>query len=543
MKIKSRLQCSDTTFIICVSLFITLFQNTRFLTKGWDIVGFDSLRALLFSASMVVLLFCCLNVIFSLLLLPYLRKSVAIIFILTGAVINYFMYSFNIVIDANMTDNALQTNLNETLDLVSIKMVLWIVCLGIIPSIIVAITQITPTQSIKKFITFKAINIIASTLAIVFIAFFFYRDYAPFFRNNKDMMKMLVPSNAVASLIKNISDGIEARKPFETIGLDAKKGEKITGQPKKTLVILVLGETARAENFSLGGYQRDTNPLLSKRSNLTYFDNVSSCGTATAVSLPCMFSNMTRKDYSAIEAKHQENVLDILQRANVSVLWRDNDSGCKGACDRVPNQNSTRLMLPEFCSDGACKDEVLLDKLDDYIQKLDNDGIIILHQMGSHGPTYYQRYPAAQRKFDPTCDTKQIQDCDKVKLVNTYDNSIVYTDYILDKTISLLEKNSDKFATSMIYVSDHGESLGENGMYLHGAPYAIAPSQQTHVPMMIWTSDDYRNSQKLNQDCLSKEAKQNTFSHDNLFHSLLGIFDIQTNQYKPELDMFRSCRQ
>ena len=543
MNIRAKLQCSDTVFIICVSLFITLFQNTRFLTNAWNIVDVDSLRTFLFSASMVVLLFCCLNIIFSVLLLPYLRKPVAIVFILTGAAINYFMYNFNTVIDANMTENALETNLNETLDLISFKMALWFVLLGIIPSVIVAITKIKPTAHIGKFIGFKAMNIVASMLVILIIAFFFYRDYAPFFRNNKDIVKMLVPSNAVGSLVKNASNAIESRKPFETIGEDAKKGPMITQQPKKTLLILVLGETARAENFSLGGYQRDTNPLLSKRSDLTYFDNVSSCGTATAVSLPCMFSNMTRKDYSATEAKHRENVLDILQRAKVSVLWRDNDGGCKGACDRVPNENSTKLMLPEFCSDGACKDEILLEKLNDYIQKLDNDGIIVLHQMGSHGPTYYQRYPVAQRKFDPTCDTKQIQDCDKVRLVNTYDNSIVYTDYIVDKTISLLEKNSDKFATSLIYLSDHGESLGENGMYLHGAPYAIAPSQQTHVPFLIWTSKDYRQAQKLNQDCLTKEAKQGTFSHDNLFHSLLGIFDIQTSEYKPELDMFRTCRQ
>ncbi|WP_159566336.1 phosphoethanolamine transferase EptA [Budvicia diplopodorum] len=543
MNIKTRLRCSDTVFILCVSLFITLFQNTRFFYQSWHIVDVDSFRSFLFSASMVVLLFCCLNMIFSVLLLPYLRKPVAIVLILTGAAINYFMYSFNTVIDANMTENALETNLNETLNLVSFKMVLWFTLLGIIPSIIVALTKVKPSSSVVKFIGFKAINIVASALVIVLIALLFFRDYAPFFRNNKDTVKMLVPSNVVGSLIKNVSNDIEANRPFEAIGQDAKRGPNLAQRPKKTLVILVLGETARAENFSLGGYSRDTNPLLSKRSDLTYFDNVSSCGTATAVSLPCMFSNMTRKDYKASAAKHRENVLDILQRAKVSVLWRDNDGGCKGACDRVPNENSTKLMLPEFCSDGDCKDEVLLDKLNDYIQKLDNDGIIVLHQMGSHGPTYYQRYADAQRKFDPTCDTKQIQDCDRVRLVNTYDNSIVYTDYMVDKTISLLEKNSDKFATSLIYVSDHGESLGENGMYLHGAPYAIAPSQQTHVPFLLWTSKDYRQYQNLNADCLAKEAKQGNFSHDNLFHSLLGIFDIQTGEYKPELDMFRTCRQ
>lgn len=536
------IRLSDTLFVMSIALFIVVIQNTRFFSRAWNIVDIDSLRSLLFISSMPIVLFCCLNIIFTLLLLPYIRKPIAIAFILIGAAASYFMYSFNIVIDGNMTQNALETNLNETLDLFSLQMIVWLTFLGIIPSLIVALIKIKPSASFWRFIWFKTVNIIVSALVIILIALFFYKDYAPFFRNNKDIVKTLVPSNVVSSLINNVKNYIDARQPFVQIGLDAHKAAAFTEQPKKTLLILVLGETARAENFSLGGYEKDTNPLLSKRENLSYFSNVSSCGTATAVSIPCMFSNMTRKEYKSSRAQHTENVLDILARAKVNVLWRDNDGGCKGVCDRLPSEDMTKLKLPQLCQDGACLDEILLYKLDDYINQLDNDSIIVLHQMGSHGPTYYRRYPQEYRRFTPTCDTNNIQNCDTSSLHNTYDNTIVYTDAVIDKTISLVQKHSDKFNTAVLYLSDHGESLGENGLYLHSAPYALAPSQQTHVPMLLWTSPDYLQAQKLDEKCLAQE-RHNAFSQDNLFHSLLGIFSIQTNEYKPELDMFKSCKQ
>ncbi|WP_347254739.1 phosphoethanolamine transferase EptA [Leminorella grimontii] len=537
-----KIQCSDLTFILGVTLFITLAQNTRFFTQAWKIVGVDSLATLVFFISMPIVLFCLLNIIFSLLFWPYIRKPLAIAFILIGAGVNYFMYAFNVVIDRNMIQNALETNVHETLDLVSPQMVLWFTCLGIIPSIIVLLTKVTPSRGAIRFFLTKTASIVISALVVLIIAFFLFKDYAPFFRNNRGVEKTLVPSNAVAGLISNVSSYIDSQKPFVQIGLDAKKGPEAQQRKKKTLLVLVVGETARAENFSLGGYSRDTNPMLSKRDGVLFFQNVSSCGTATAVSVPCMFSDMNRKGYSGSRAKHTEGVLDILARAKVNVFWRENDGGCKGVCDRVPNEDMTLLKLPDLCKNRECKDDVLLYKLEDYINGQNDDGIIVMHQMGSHGPSYHDRYTSEYRKFTPTCDTNDIQNCDTKTLVNTYDNTIVYTDAMLDQVIAVLDKHRDKFATALIYLSDHGESLGENGLYLHGAPYAIAPSQQTHVPFILWTSPEYRESQNLDENCLQKEAKTGTFSQDNLFHSLLGIFDIQTNVYNPALDMFKTCR-
>jgi lipid A ethanolaminephosphotransferase len=325
------------------------------------------------------------------------------------------------------------------------------------------------------------------------------------------------------------------------IGEDAKQNPKMLAGPKKTLTILVLGETSRADNFSLSGYGRDTNPLLAK-DNVFYFPHTTSCGTATAVSVPCMFSNMPRAHYDEELASHQEGLLDVIQRAGINVLWKENDGGCKGACDRVPHEDVTSLDLPGMCIEGECHDEILFNKLDDYIKNLKGNGVIVLHTIGSHGPTYYHRYPASFRKFTPTCDTNEIQTCSSEQLVNTYDNTILYIDYIVDKAITVLKQNDANFTTSLVYLSDHGESLGESGVYLHGMPYAIAPVQQKHVPMLIWLSEDYKKRFGINETCLKKEAANNNYSQDNLFSTLLGLTGTETKEYVASDDILASCR-
>lgn len=181
----------------------------------------------------------------------------------------------------------------------------------------------------------------------------------------------------------------------------------------------------------------------------------------------------------------------------------------------------TKLNLPGQCIDGECYDDVLFHGLEEYINNLQGDGVIVLHTIGSHGPTYYNRYPPQFKKFTPTCDTNEIQTCSQQQLVNTYDNTILYVDYIVDKAINILKAHQDNFTTSLVYLSDHGESLGENGVYLHGLPYSIAPETQKHVPMLLWLSEDYQQRYQISQTCLQKRASAEDFSQDNLFSTLL----------------------
>ncbi|OKP26095.1 phosphoethanolamine transferase EptA [Serratia fonticola] len=543
MRLRQSLQCNSLGFILACALFFTVFQNLLFIHQAWSYINFDSVHSVIFAATMPVVIFCALNIIFSVLTIPFLRKPLVILLLLGSAAANYFMFSYGVVIDGNMMQNAFETNAQEATALLTPRMGLWLLLLGILPTVFVCLVRINKTRPWWYMIGLRAANVMLSVVVILLVAALFYKDYASLIRNNKSVVKMLTPSNFVAGTIKYAQHRyFHQNLPLVKIGEDAHLGPVISSQAKKTLVILVVGETARAENFSLGGYARETNPRL-KQDHVVYFKNASSCGTETAISVPCMFSNMRRSDYDATLAAHQEGMLDVMAHAGVNLLWRENDGGCKGACDRIPHIDMTRLKLSQYCDGDVCMDNVLLHKLDDYINGLKGDGVIVLHQMGSHGPAYYRRSTPELRQFSPTCDSNQIQDCTHEQLVNTYDNSLLYTDAMLDSTIKLLQQYSSKFNTAMVYLSDHGESLGENGMYLHGTPYMFAPSQQTQVPFLMWMSADYERNFGINRQCLQSLADTEKVSQDNLFHTLLGMVNVQTRQYQPDLDILQRCRK
>ena len=543
MKALKKLRCNEITFNIYAALFFTLILNGLFIARAWQIIPYQGLHDYLYAATLPVVLFCAFLLIFNVIALPWIRKPLLLILIVASAAANYFMYSFGTVIDTNMIQNVFETDLQEATALFSMKYLLWMLLLGVLPAALIVLTRIENNRPWWMSIVWRLVTSLAAIFIVLLIAALFYKDYASMIRNNKGLVKMVTPPNVVSS-IGHYADNrwFAGSQALVKIGLDAHKGPVLAGEKKKTLVIFVLGETARAENFSLGGYARETNPKL-KRDNVIYYRNATSCGTETAISVPCMFSNMTRQQYNANLAHHQEWLLDVMAHAGVNVLWRENDGGCKGACDRVPHTDMTQWRVSELCKTDYCLDDVLLHRLNNYIGSVKDDTVIVLHQMGSHGPAYYLRYPAESRQFTPTCDSNQIQDCDPQALVNTYDNSILYTDSMLDSTITLLKSWSDKYNVAMIYLSDHGESLGEHGMYLHGTPYLFAPSQQTHIPLLLWMSADYATAFDIDQQCLQKQAQTDDVSQDNIFHTLLGMMNVQTREYQPALDMIRSCRQ
>ncbi len=295
--------------------------------------------------------------------------------------------------------------------------------------------------------------------------------------------------------------------------------------------MLVVGESARAENFGILGYNRDTTPKLDKEAGLIAFTDVHSCGTETAVSVPCMFSNMGRKDYDASKAKNEEGLLDVLKRAGIDVIWRDNQSGCKGTCDRVTLQDVSNLKDPALCANSECRDEILLQGLQGFIEHLDKDTVLVLHQMGSHGPEYFKRYPKEYEHFTPVCESNALNNCSRESIVNGYDNTLVYTDHVLSSLIDVLRSNQDKVDTAMLYLSDHGESLGEYNLFLHGTPYMLAPEQQKHVAMLAWFSDNYQKAYSVDTHCLQMN-RDKPLSQDNLFHSMLGLLEVKSTVYQ-----------
>ena len=327
------------------------------------------------------------------------------------------------------------------------------------------------------------------------------------------------------------------------MGNDAKIATDGDGNlEKKELIIMVVGEAARADRFSLNGYEKETNPLL-KKEEITNFSNMYSCGTSTAESVPCMFSIFDKADYDYKKGISTQNVLDVLKHTNnIDILWRDNNSDSKGVALRVDFEDYRTSQTNTKCDDVECRDEGMLLGLDEYIKNhKDKDILIVLHQMGNHGPAYYKRYPKEFEKFTPVCKTNQLEECTQEEVSNAYDNAILYTDYFLSKVINFLKPYSNTHETAMFYMSDHGESLGENGFYLHGMPYMIAPNEQKHIASLLWLGDgemkeDY-NIEKLNT------YKNKEFSQDNLFHTLLGLFEVETDVYKKDMDILNDSRK
>ncbi len=525
---------------LIASVFLLLGFNFVLWQHLADIVTLDT-RGLLMCAAFAVMLLCGFNLVLTLLAFRWVLKPVLMLLFLISAGVAYFMSQYGVLIDAAMFRNFAETNATEVRDLLSLKLLAYVVFLGVLPCWVLWKTPINYRRWHREVLS-KVLVSVASVAVIGGVALINYQGLASLFRNHHELHLMIVPSNYVGASIGYLREQlVSARQPFQKIAEDAQKSPAWQARTRKSLTVLVVGESARAENFGILGYARDTTPELSRENGLIAFTDVYSCGTETAVSVPCMFSNMGRKNYNASQAKNQEGLLDVLKRAGIEVIWRDNQSGCKGTCDRVTVQNVSKLQDPVLCANSECRDEILLQGLQAFIDNLDKDTVLVLHQMGSHGPEYYKRYPKEYEHFTPVCESNALNTCSRESIVNGYDNTLVYTDHVLASLINVLRSNQQKVDTAMLYLSDHGESLGEYNLFLHGTPYMLAPDQQKHVAMLAWFSDSYQSAFSVDTHCLQL-SRHKPLSQDNLFHSMLGLLDVNTHAYNPGLDMFAGCR-
>jgi len=488
-----------------------------------------------FLISLAVLLICFIILLLTLVSSKYTTKPILITVLLISSLTNYFMNSYNVIIDDNMIRNMFQTNINESMDLLTLKQVLYFVFLGLIPSFYIYKIEIKYRPFKEE--AFSKLKIIFISLSIIVACvFIFSKHYTSFAREHKSLRYYTNPTYWIYSIGKymshTFSDGEIIAKP---ICEDANINEEDEQSEPKELVILVVGEAARADHFSLNGYAKRTNPMLEKE-NIINFSNMHSCGTSTADSVPCMFSIFDKADYSYKKGISNENILDVLKKtSDVEILWRDNNSDSKGVALRVPYEDYKSADKNTICIDGECRDEGMIVGLDAYIDRhKGKDILIVLHQMGNHGPAYYKRYPKSFEKFKPVCQTNQLEKCSAEEISNAYDNALLYTDYFLSQVINFLKKYDTSYETAMIYMSDHGESLGENGIYLHGLPYFMAPEAQTHVGSLIWFGKEISSDFDIEK---IKQNKDKKYTHDNLFHTLLGIFEVETKRYNYNMDI------
>ena len=504
---------------LLAALFIMLAGNRELFERLLEIYPF-SLGNQPFLLSLA-LFFTLATMIFLLVITPGRAGRWVLALLLLGASqAAYYMDQYAVVIDTVMIDNMLHTNPQEFAGLASWSLLWRTIVLGVVPAWLVL--HYWPRGiSLRQELRSRLLLVLLLVVALVAVAAPFTAGYASFIREHKTTRMYANPTYFTYSLVNYL--GQKLKKPADTtLAKVAQDAREIGPEHKKELLILVVGETARADRFSLNGYGRPTNPLLAQE-NVVSLTNVTSCGTSTGESVPCMFSVMKRRNFNREQALHIENALDVLFENGVQILWRDNNSDSKGVATRMEYQDFKTPAMNPVC-DNECRDIGMLSGLDDYVAaKKGKDILIVLHQMGNHGPEYYRRYPKAFERFTPTCQSSELRDCTKEEIDNAYDNAILYTDYFLSQVIGFLKKYDGEYETAMMYVSDHGESLGEHGIYLHAAPYLMAPKEQTHIPVIVWMGQQF----DFTRDQL-QPYRDYPVSHDDLFCVLLAGYEIQT---------------
>lgn len=454
-------------------------------------------------------------------------KVVASVFAFANASALYFMVSYNMLLDRTMIANILGTNSSEAGGLWHPSILPYLMFLGVLPTVLIWWTKVYRSTWIRRALS--SVAVFVSLLAWLFATsatWLWYDQHAT------ELGSKILPWSYVVNTARYYNR--EALDEREQVLLPDAAFE--TDSPKrKMVVVLVMGEAARAANFARYGYDKDTNPFTAKTS-LTALPAGLSCATNTISSTACI---LTHEGSAASSHTKQEPLPSYLTRQGIETIYRTNSAGPPPV--KVTTFETTRD-IADRCEGNACPqyklDEVLNWKLAEALKASTSDRIFVtMHQTGSHGPAYHKQYPAGFDHFQPECKTVQIGSCSSDELYNSYDNTIRYTDHLLADLIAQL-KTLDADSV-MIYVSDHGQSLGENGFYLHGAPNAVAPNVQREVPFLVWMSEGFKARRALSEADIIPEK---SYPHDFPFHSVMGAFGMRSPIYKPEFDIFSQTR-
>lgn len=496
-------------YVLIMSLINFLFFHYPFFKYVFENIDYKSFNGVILIVSLFVLVIVLNAFVFYLLffLSRIFGKILLVIFFIINAISVYFVNTYGVIIDESMIGNVFNTKFEESSSFFSIKLVLYVIFLGIIPSIFIIKTKIINTP-FKNFIkTFSLTLLFIALLVSVNASNLLWID-----KNSKQLGGLAMPWSYTVNISlfqihKQQKNKKEILLPNATIT-----------DNKKTVVVLVIGESARKQNFSLYGYQKNTNPLLSKTSNVFHLE-ANSCATYTTAGVKCILEHANTDDLYEI-------LPNYLYRNNVEVIWRTTNWGEPPV--HIKDYQTREALMTSYKGEAASYDEILLTGLKEQIlASKKNKILIILHTTTSHGPTYNTRYPAKFETFKPVCKSVELGNCSQTELINAYDNTIVYTDYLLHTIIENLKQLED-YNSTMIFVSDHGESLGENNLYMHGIPLSIAPKEQYEIPFIVWSSD---NSRKL--------KPISTASQNHVFHSVLSFLSVKSPIYSEELNIYK----
>ena len=548
----SRPSITTEQLIVVASVFWALALNRPFFSAALRAQAPDALSNAAFVGALGLMLVALQALLLGLVGTRHTIKPLLVLLTLVGTFAMHYMQVYGVVIDPSMVRNALHTDIAETRELLSWGLALNLLLYAAVPIALLFFARLE-VRTWRRRLTARALLLVCASAVFVLALMWQFQPFASMSRNHKEVRYLVTPLNTVWSLGNVLAvDARGAAQPRQAIGLDATPGPSWATRSKPRVVVLLVGETARADNWGLSGYARQTTPQLAQLTQavptapppVINFSDVTACGTSTEVSLPCMFAPVGRRQYDEARIRGSESLLHVVARAGVAVQWRDNQSGCKGVCEGLPQDTVSTALAPGLCQGDRCFDEGLLRGLDERLRALHNGRgtqLLVLHMLGNHGPSYYRRYPPAFERFTPVCRNDDLGRCTREEIVNAYDNALLYTDHVLATLIGTLSAHADQVDTAMLFVSDHGESLGEKNLFLHGVPYVIAPREQTQVPMIMWWSSGFGRSAGLNADCMRTRARQPA-EHDNLFHTVLALLDVKTSLYTPALDVTHDCR-
>ncbi|WP_310460453.1 phosphoethanolamine--lipid A transferase [Sphaerotilus sp.] len=528
--------------LFAVSLLWALTCHQPFFTAALQGRAWSDPGAWGFAAALFVGLLALNFVVLALLCHGRLLKPLVAVLLVVAAGSTHFMQAFGVYLDPSMLRNALRTDVGEARELLSLGFAGRLLLQAALPIALLWGVRLRE-RTFGRALGLRLLWIGGGVLVLVGTVLAVFQPFSSLMRNHKEIRYLITPTNVLWSAGSVVAADLKgAAKPRQPIGLDAQPGPQLQARTRPAVLVVVVGETARAANWGLNGYARQTTPELAKIPALVNFRQVTSCGTNTEVSVPCLFAPVGRRDYDEAAIRGSESLLHVLHRAGVGVLWRDNQSGCKGVCEGLPSEEVLKLNPPGLCADGRCLDEALLQGLDERLAQAKGTQVLVMHQLGNHGPSYFRRYPEAFAKFQPACTQDDLRQCSPAEIVNAYDNALLYTDHVLATLIGQLQARAATVDSAVVYVSDHGESLGEANLFLHGLPYAIAPDVQKQVPMVMWFSEGMAQATGLDTDCLRRRAAQPA-AHDHLFHTVLGLADVRTALYAPDWDLLRGCRK
>ncbi len=497
-----------THFALLMSALNFLFFHYSFFAYVFNNIDYKSFNGILLIVSIFILVLVANAFVFYLLLFlsRFVGKFLLVLTFIISSIATYFVLTYNAIIDESMIGNVINTNYDEASSFFSFKLLLFLFLFGILPSIYIIKAKII-TVKLKKFL-------ITSSLTLLFIV-------ALVFGNAPNWLWIDKNATILGGLVMPWSYTVNTGR-FYTHKYRKNKKEILLPDAtikdnKKSVVVLVIGESARSRNFSLYGYEKNTNPLLSETPNLYHF-NAESCATYTTAAMKCILEHKQTSDLYEI-------LPNYLYRNKVDVVWRTTNWGEPPV--RIEKYQNREALIGDCNGEDCDYDGILLSGLKEQILQSDNNKVlIILHTSTSHGPTYSKKYPPRFEVFTPVCNSVELGNCSYDELINAYDNSIVYTDYLLHSLIEIL-KELEEYDSSMIFVSDHGESLGEKNLYMHGVPMALAPKEQYEIPFIVWMSDS------------SRELKPNKLlTQHHVFHSVLSFLGIESPIYEEDMNIF-----